>query len=168
MDGGWLYRKNDTVTLNISWCLYNPVKLLNHKWKDIFTSYFVLNVYANTSKKSIPFLNLYSVPTSSQDVKSWYHAKRTFSIRENDRMLISSGSKVLLWYKNRPVNVHTDIKHYELVFDPLISEGDDNFDQEILTLSLNTDPTANLGTVKIAVQKFVTSVAGSTIERLLV
>jgi len=144
---GWYY-KNIAKGRKINW--YIPTKPANElnapslNVNDLKMFFSTLKVINNVS---LPFINVYTVPTGTGDAASWYRARATYVVNQ----AVAAGSKICMWVPiggsvSAPSIVgHTNI---QLVKDTYSSRGILSPTDKILTIAFGTSSGASAANVE--------------------
>jgi hypothetical protein len=142
---GWLYKKLSTGSDKFNYYFYSKGNT-SLKLKDLktITSNISIDKYATVN--DLPFYNVYTTMTGSGDAGSWYKSKITYTLSNNEIIMI--GENIEFYSGLKPINYNGN-RQVECNNKSLIV-GTANDEEEILTISLGSDSDADLG-VKILV-----------------
>ena len=107
---GWYY-KNATTGANdrIKWNFYEAGA--ENIAFSAFTGYAVITLDSATE---IPYLNVFTKPTGSNDADATYHSRLRYVIPAGS---VSAGGKYLVYYGPSAPTVHTDLPKIQLTYD---------------------------------------------------
>lgn len=137
---GWLWTKVVADTTKFNYYYYSEGSTAM-RVSDLTSLNAVITIDTHPSGVSVPFFVVYTKPTSVGDAGAWYHSKFCYTI--NSPHIIDLGESISIWSVNDK-NVDTDFRSVE--FNTILTEGDANVNEEILTISLHSDSGALINT----------------------
>ena len=138
--GGWLHTKTIANANKFNYYFYSegniPLKL-----NEITNLKAIVSIDNYTNAQSLPFFVVYTKMTGVGDAGAWYHSKRTYSLTTDERIVV--GEKIQMY----SINKKTDIKaHRQVQFNNTIDTGDCDGEEEILTISIQSDSGSPINT----------------------
>ena len=138
---GWFYKKTIGNTDKFNYYFYSqgshPVLL-----GDLHSLVANVSIGAWASNASVPFFVIYTKPTGVGDAGAWYHSKCAYAIDSSKNILL--GEPVNLYCIKEPSCSHNGNRDIEL--STIINTGDCLPEEEILTISLQSDSAAPINT----------------------
>ena len=130
---GWLFRKVAAGTDKINWYFYGTgnKQLPLSSLRNISATISIDN-YQST--KSIPFINVYTIPTGIGDAGPWYHSKITYSIQPGQTIILGEAINI---FTHNPPTQNNSLR--SIPFNTRSVLGDGAPDEPILTIAFNTD-----------------------------
>jgi hypothetical protein len=138
--GGWLHTKTIANANKLNYYFYSegniPLKL-----NEITNLKSILTIDNYTNGQSLPFFVVYTKLTGVGDAGAWYHSKRSYSLTTNERIVV--GEKIQMYSINKKVDTKA---HRQVQFDNTIDTGDCDGEEEILTISIQSDSGSPINT----------------------
>ncbi len=140
---GW-YFKNSQVSKKINWYFYAPAPSTLEFKSDLSFGYALLQF---NSVVSLPFFSLYSKPKGDgNDFANWYRSRWSFSNYSITPLL---NTLYLVYFGSTPpASLYPGVPRIQLTLDNISSVGPKLDNEEILTLSMNTNSVALINTVE--------------------
>jgi hypothetical protein len=130
---GWLHEKTIANTDKLNYYFYSegniPLKL-----NEITNLKAIISVDNYTNTQSLPFFVVYTKMTGVGDAGVWYHSKRSYSLTADERIVV--GEKIQMYSINKKVDTKA---HRQVQFNNTIDTGDCDGEEEILTISIQSD-----------------------------
>ena len=98
---------------------------------DLQSLYFVAGINRTEDINAVPFMAVYS-PSNIV----FYTSRWVYTIDPSEKLI--QGEKVLLYYGSDPVNIHTNIRHLQLLFNAVASQGPLLETEVCYLMSINT------------------------------
>ena len=98
---------------------------------DLQSLYFVAGINRTSDIEALPFVAVYS-PSNI----AFYTSRWVYTIDPSEKLI--QGEKVLLYYGSDPVNIHTNIRHLQLLFNAVASQGPLLETEVCYLMSINT------------------------------
>ena len=138
---GWLYQKN-SGDQKFNYYFYSGA-YENMMMKRISSIYFVGSIDEWTNQQSeLPFFVVYTkMKMDGTDAGSWYHSKHVYALHK-DSQLVRPGEKCVFYALDMPHKAECVHGHRQLSFMTRIDDGEYDPDDEVLTVSLQSDSAA--------------------------
>ena len=98
---------------------------------DLQSLYFVAGINRTEDINAVPFMAVFS-PSNI----AFYTSRWIYTIDPSEKLI--QGEKVLLYYGSDPVNIHTNIRHLQLLFNAVASQGSLLETEVCYLMSINT------------------------------
>lgn len=151
---GW-YFQNKSANTKFNLYYYDGLTSTNMT-KSQVSAWSVVNILG-TSK---PFITIYSKPTGINDYAVWYHSAWVFTFPIGAE--ITTGEDILIYTGSDPSSIHTNLRHIQLT--NTTTNGQGLSTENILTLTLHSDSSASVNTMKILVNSLGFSTASKNVE----
>lgn len=145
--GGWYYSSLGNNEF-CSWFLYtqSPSSEQKATYRDVKNVWVLYTPYDDNLK--IPYLEIYSVPETQDNISSWYKSKKKYSSSEQ----LQTNQQYLLWLGTEEPIVFPGIPKVQLTYDVSGSEGLQD-DSEIAFASVfKTDPSTAATDYQFSIQ----------------
>ena len=145
---GWLFKKTASDSSKFNYYIYGDTGS-SHPFTlgDITSLYMCCSVDKWDNTASVPFINIYTKPTGSNDA-SWYKSRVTYSINMSNQKIMA-GEHINLWCKSRP-DLKNDNRYVEL--ETISTVGSAASSEELFLIALSSD-SASLIDTKILVSE---------------
>jgi hypothetical protein len=98
---------------------------------DLQSLYFVAGINRTSDNEALPFVAVYS-PSNI----AFYTSRWVYTIDPSEKLI--QGEKVLLYYGSDPINIYTNIRHLQLLFNAVASQGPLLETEVCYLMSINT------------------------------
>ena len=135
---GW-YFKNATTGANdrVAWNFYDAGA--ENVAFSAFTGYAVITLDSATE---IPYLNVFTKPTGSNDADPAYHSRLRYVVPAGS---VTAGGKYVVYYGATEPNIHTELPKIQLAFDAANSAANFHLDSDFvksIEVTTQASPTA--------------------------
>lgn len=159
VDGSWGFT-NTLVSPSIQWFLFTQNAEQHATLGNLsgIYAYFKINTYV--SGQSLPNICVYTKlnTDASLNAGSFYQSRRVYTFPTS--FIPIEGSVCLMYFGAELPGVFPNAPQIALLENPMFSNGTSASTQEILSASLQTDPTAPVGCVDIAFSNFMYGING--------
>jgi len=109
---------------------------------ELSSVYFKGFINVNTEFSSLPFINVYTKPTGSNDAQPWYHSRITYEY--NNDNTIGIGEECVFFGKGSP---STEFNNRKIQLNNVIVDGQGLDSEEILYIVVSTNSLATVNSV---------------------
>lgn len=164
--GGWEYTKDvGDLQPKINWYFIGS---LPYTLDQISQLAFTMKLFTNINQQSVPFFSIYTQPEGPGDAGGWYRSRITYAIQPLDRLTMFNPTNTVLCYVGLdPANIDPALPHFEMLIDPAFSVGPQQPDEKVLAISFSSDSSVLAGNCSFAINQFISSIGGESIQRTL-
>tara|TARA_R100000541_G_scaffold44152_2_gene51310 strand:- start:2122 stop:2832 length:711 start_codon:yes stop_codon:yes gene_type:complete len=137
---GWLHHKTVANTDKLNYYFYSQGSIAI-KLKEITNLKAIISVDNYTNTSSVPFFVVYTKPTGVGDAGAWYHSKRAYTLTAGQKIMV--GERIQMYAINKGSNLKS---HRQVEFNQLVETGDLDPEEEVLTISIQTDSDSPINT----------------------